>query len=104
MAYKKDIADYRESSAAKLFELLQKRGADTCFHDPFVPQLKDHHGNVIAESVDLDDAVLAEADAVLIATDHTSFDWDRIREHATLVVDYRNVYPSSLRSDSLWKL
>ena len=44
VAYKKDIADYRESSAIKILELLQKRGVEVTYHDPFVPRIEDGHG------------------------------------------------------------
>ncbi|MCW2956574.1 MAG: nucleotide sugar dehydrogenase [Thermoleophilia bacterium] len=39
VAYKKDINDYRESSAIKILELLQKRGVNVVYHDPFVPEI-----------------------------------------------------------------
>jgi len=109
VAYKKDIIDYRESSAIKILELLQKRGVDVVYHDPFVPEIQGEHGveppaapaNV---SVELTDAELDAADAVMVITDHTTIDWVRVRERASLVVDYRNVYSGEQRSETLWKL
>ncbi|MCW2920871.1 MAG: nucleotide sugar dehydrogenase, partial [Thermoleophilia bacterium] len=44
VAYKKDITDYRESSAIKILELLQKRGVEVVYHDPFVPEIEGGHG------------------------------------------------------------
>jgi UDP-N-acetyl-D-glucosamine dehydrogenase len=109
VAYKKDIVDYRESSAIKILELLQKRGVEVTYHDPFVPEIEAGHGveppaapaNV---SVELTDEALRSCDAVMVLTDHTTIDWDRVRELAPVIVDYRNVYAGVPRSERLWKL
>ena len=109
VAYKRDIADYRESSAIKILELLQKRGADVVYHDPFVPEIEDGHGvdapaAPANRSVDLTDELLETADAVMVITDHTSIDWQRVLDRAPVVIDFRNVYRDTPRSDRLWKL
>ena len=39
MAYKKDIADVRESPALDMIELLRAKGADVRYHDPYVPTI-----------------------------------------------------------------
>jgi len=109
VAYKKDITDYRESSAIKIIELLQKRGADVVYHDPFVPEIEGGHGveppaAPADRSVELTDAELERADVVMVVTDHTDTDWDRVIAKAPLVVDYRNVYKDMPRSDTFWKL
>jgi UDP-N-acetyl-D-glucosamine dehydrogenase len=109
VAYKKDIADYRESSAIKILELLQKRGVDVVYHDPFVPEIEDGHGVDAPDapanrSVELTDELLRGADAVMVITDHTTIDWERVREIAPVVIDFRNVYGDVPRSDRLWKL
>ncbi len=109
VAYKKDIADYRESSAIKILELLQKRGVEVVYHDPFVPEIENGHGvdapaAPANRSVELTDEVLDGADAVMVITDHSSIDWDRVREHAAVVIDFRNVYAGVERSDRLFKL
>jgi UDP-N-acetyl-D-glucosamine dehydrogenase len=109
VAYKADITDYRESSAIKILELLQKAGADVVYHDPFVPEIEGGHGvtppaapaNV---SVELSDRELAAADAVMVLTDHSGIDWIHIHDRASLVVDFRNVYKDTPRSERLWKL
>lgn len=109
VAYKKDIADYRESSAIKILELLQKRGVEVRYHDPFVPRIEGGHGveppaAPADESVELTNDVLDEADAVMVITDHSSIDWDGVRERAKVVVDFRNVYAGVERSERLFKL
>lgn len=91
VAYKKDIDDMRESPALKIIELLRKQGANITYHDPYIPVIEPHGGSTIhLESVPLTDGVLADADAVLILTDHTAVDYDRVVEKAKLVVDTRN--------------
>jgi UDP-N-acetyl-D-glucosamine dehydrogenase len=91
IAYKKDIDDMRESPAVRIIELLQERGAHVVYHDPFVPRvprMRQHHLDMV--SVPLTDEALESADAVVIATDHSSVDYARVVERASLVVDTRN--------------
>lgn len=87
MAYKKDVSDIRESPALDIFLLLQEKGALVSYHDPFVPSLR-HEEVEIVSITDLG-AALHSADCTIIVTDHSSYDWGDIREHARLVVDTR---------------
>ncbi len=89
VAYKRNIDDVRESPALDIIHLLEARGARVQYHDPHVPQF--HEDGRRFESVALDEAVLTAADAVVIVTDHTAVDYQRVVDHATLVVDTRNV-------------
>jgi UDP-N-acetyl-D-glucosamine dehydrogenase len=91
LAYKKDVDDMRESPSVRIIELLQERGAHVVYHDPHVPRvprMRQHHLDMV--SVPLTDDALASADAVLVATDHSSVDYARVVERAALVVDTRN--------------
>jgi UDP-N-acetyl-D-glucosamine dehydrogenase len=92
VAYKKDVDDPRESPSFELLELLLKRGAEMSYSDPHVPQLPSmrHFDLPQMESQDLTAQYLQSLDAVLIATDHTDFDYDAIVQHAPLVIDTRN--------------
>ena len=92
VAYKKDVDDPRESPSFKLMELLLERGAELSYNDPHIPSMpKMRHYNVPAmESVDLTPGYLSSLDCVLIATDHSAYDYDAIVQHAKLVVDTRN--------------
>jgi UDP-N-acetyl-D-glucosamine dehydrogenase len=92
LAYKKDVGDYRESPAIKLFEILERQGASVDYHDPFVPQIKGIRANkdLDIRSVELSETLLARQDCVLIATDHSSSDYALIGRHAKLIVDTRN--------------
>ena len=91
VAYKKDIDDVRESPALKVIELLQEEAAKLTYHDPYVPQIKPH-GRIKEEicSVDLTDDLISSSDIVVILTDHSCFDYERIVGKANLVVDARN--------------
>jgi UDP-N-acetyl-D-glucosamine dehydrogenase len=91
VAYKKDIDDMRESPALKIMELLRQQGANITYHDPYIPVIEPHGGSTMhMESVPLSDEALAAADAVLILTDHSTVDYERVAAQAKLVVDTRN--------------
>ncbi len=91
IAYKKDIDDLRESPALQIMEFLQARGARFDYHDPYFPRLpKTRRHDFGLESVELTPQTLSQYDAVVIATDHTSYDFALIARHARLVIDTRN--------------
>lgn len=92
VAYKKDVDDPRESPAFELMELLLELGAEVSFSDPHVmrtPKMR-HFDLPMMESQTLSPEFLAGQDAILIATDHTAFDYQAIVRHAPLVIDTRN--------------
>ena len=89
MAYKRDVADWRESPALKVVELLEADGAQVRYHDPHIASFADEHGKV-RRSVPLTDDLLSSVDCVAILTAHSIFDYQRIVNHAKLVVDTRN--------------
>lgn len=88
VAYKRDVDDLRESPALDIIRLLQQQGAEISYHDPYVPEIQ-NDGDVLRSQV-LNDALLQSADCVLIATDHSTVDYDLIRETAVRIVDTRN--------------
>ena len=97
VAYKRDIDDIRESPALDVIRLLEERGAEVVYHDPHVPSLReDGHERL---SVPFSDAELARADAVVIVTDHSSVDYQRVVDVAPVVVDTRNA-TAGLRKSS----
>ena len=92
VAYKKDVDDMRESPSLKIIEQLVLRGAQVDYNDPHfpaIPKLR-HYNFEGMKSVPIDSKTLASYDCVLIATDHTSYDYPMIVESAQLVVDTRN--------------
>jgi UDP-N-acetyl-D-glucosamine dehydrogenase len=92
VAYKKDVDDLRESPSLKLLELLSARGAVLDYNDPYFPALHKmrHYDFSNMRSVELSPERLASYDCVLIATDHTSYDYEAIVRNSQLVVDTRN--------------
>lgn len=88
VAYKRDVKDVRESPALDILRLLRTWGAEVQYHDPYVPSLS-LEGEALS-CVPLEPAVLAAADAVVVVTDHSAYDWDEVLAHARLVVDTRN--------------
>ncbi|HXD86189.1 MAG TPA: nucleotide sugar dehydrogenase [Urbifossiella sp.] len=93
MAYKKDVDDPRESPSFELLDRLMKKGADVSYNDPHIPALPRmrHWPNLGAmASTHLTEEFLGEQDCVLIATDHSAYDYDWIVANSRLVVDTRN--------------
>jgi UDP-N-acetyl-D-glucosamine dehydrogenase len=92
VAYKKDVDDLRESPSLKLLELLTERGAKLEYNDPYFPALHRmrHYDFSNMRSVELTPERLGSYDCVLIATDHSSYDYEAIVRHSKLVVDTRN--------------
>lgn len=90
IAYKQDIDDYRESPAVKVFELLLEKGARVTVYDPFVSVFREN-GNTYVGSKDLTDAMLDEADLVVITTGHTSLDYARVQRLAHDIFDTKNI-------------
>jgi len=93
VAYKKDIDDLRESPALDILDLLSRKGAQARYHDPYVPEIVDDGhtpDGAVGRSVPLNDESLREADAVIIVTDHSAIDYDRVKRLAPIVIDSRN--------------
>jgi UDP-N-acetyl-D-glucosamine dehydrogenase len=89
LAYKRDIDDLRESPSLTIIELLRDKGALVSYNDPYFPSVgHGRHYDLNMTSAPLDD--LAQYDAVLIVTDHSSYDYKAIVEQSHLVIDTRN--------------
>jgi UDP-N-acetyl-D-glucosamine dehydrogenase len=87
VAYKRDIDDLRESPALDVILLLERRGARITYTDPYIPSLR-LDGHQLTSS-NLNESA-AEADCVVIVTDHTTIDFVALVDHANLIVDTRN--------------
>jgi len=92
IAYKKEIDDQRESPSLKIISLLQKKGAIVSYNDPYVPQSFGHrdYPGLKLKSVRLSEKKLKEFNAVVIATDHSRYDFEWIVKNSFLVIDTRN--------------
>lgn len=88
VAYKRDIDDLRESPALDVIRLLEEKGADVVFHDPYVAQIREENGPRL--SVAFSTKEIQAADCVVIITDHTGVDYAAVVQNAQLVVDTRN--------------
>jgi len=89
VAYKRDVADARMSPATKIIELLGKRGARVRYHDPHVPEIMLPNPGRLT-SIPLTDEALTGSDCVIITTDHSAVDYDRVLARAPLILDTRN--------------
>ena len=90
LAYKKNIDDTRESPAVEIMELLRDKGAHIDYSDPHVPvfpRKRDYHFDL--HSVTLTGDSIASYDCVVLATDHDSFDYVLLQQHAQVTVDTR---------------
>jgi len=87
VAYKRDVADHRESPAIEVIRGLKRLGAEVAYHDPLIPSFQDH--GLRMESVPLSEDLLASQDLVIVATDHSNFDYDGLVRRAKRVLDTR---------------
>jgi UDP-N-acetyl-D-glucosamine dehydrogenase len=96
MAYKKDVDDPRESPSFVLLEMLLARGAIVTYNDPHIPKLPEmrHHDVPDMSSTELTPKFLASQDCVIIATDHSAYDYGFVVKHAPLILDTRNATKS----------
>jgi UDP-N-acetyl-D-glucosamine dehydrogenase len=88
VAYKADVSDVRESPALSIIASLEAKGAEVRYHDPHVPELR--LGDRTAKSVDLTDEAIGWADLVVIVTNHSGVDYQRLVASAHRVYDTRN--------------
>jgi len=87
VAYKRDVADVRESPAFEVHRLLASDGAEIAYHDPFVPLW--HPNGAKLASLPLTDGALGRSDAVVILADHSGIDYGWVVECSRAVVDTR---------------
>jgi UDP-N-acetyl-D-glucosamine dehydrogenase len=101
LAYKPDVDDVRESPSFELIEQLIDLGASVDYNDPHVPtthKMRKH--DLQMHSVELSPETLKTYDCVLIATNHSAYDYDMIAEHTMLVVDTRGAMRNLQRPNS----
>jgi len=99
ISYKRDVDDLRESPALTIIELLQQAGAEVAYNDPFFERVgAGRHYHLQMTSTPLER--VGEFDCVLIATDHSVYEYEKIVAAARLLVDSRNA-TRSLRSEKI---
>lgn len=93
VAYKRDVADPRESPSFRLMELLTHKGANVEYYDPYIPEIpsmREYPAFAGQRSIEWDVERLHGYDAVLISTDHTDVDYEGLGASAKLIIDTRN--------------
>jgi UDP-N-acetyl-D-glucosamine dehydrogenase len=100
VAYKRDIDDVRESPALDIIMLLQKRGAQVTYSDPYVSRI--HSNGASLDTKDMLNSV-ESADCVVIVTDHSGLDYASVVERSKLIVDTRNTL-KQYRSEKIVRL
>jgi UDP-N-acetyl-D-glucosamine dehydrogenase len=88
VAYKPDVGDIRESPSLRVMSVLERRGVDLAFHDPFVDAVEVNGKRL--ERAELTEEAVAGADLVAVLTPHSGYDLDWLARTAVLVFDARN--------------
>ena len=105
-SYKKDIGDARESAAYDIIADLVRKGAKVDYFDPYVPKFEVKHRilkkPVNLKSIKYSPKNLKKYDLVLILTDHSGFDYDKLARNSKLVVDTRNAIKSRKQKNVFW--
>ncbi len=93
ISYKKNIDDLRESPALKLIEILQEKGAEVDYSDPYVHELpKMRKYDLKMKSIVLSPSKLPSYDIVILSTDHDIFDYKQLTANCKLIIDTRNAF------------
>jgi len=107
LAYKPNVDDERQSPSYVLMDLLQNRGAEVAYYDPYVPVIKptrEHPQFAGRKSVEWNRATIAAFDLVLIATNHSSVDYHELGDWARCIVDTRNAMAGvQVAPGKVWK-
>ncbi|MEW6684732.1 MAG: nucleotide sugar dehydrogenase [Candidatus Edwardsbacteria bacterium] len=88
VAFKKDINDTRSSPALKVMEILKDKVAKLFYNDPYVPEVKVNGEKY--RSLALEEKVVREVDCVIITTNHSAYEYEKLVQWANLIVDTRN--------------
>ena len=94
MAYKKDIDDVRESPSLDIMALLEEQGAMVDYYDPYISEIK-WNSEIKKGYLNLSEINLDSYSAIVILTDHTNINYDKIKNSSSLIIDTRNVYENS---------
>jgi UDP-N-acetyl-D-glucosamine dehydrogenase len=97
IAYKKNVDDMRESPSVEIMEILRAKGAIISYSDPHVPvfpKMRQHRFDL--SSLDLTDSIISDFDVIIMATNHSEFDYKMILNSAKLIIDTRGVFEKSL--------
>ena len=90
VSYKPDVADTRESPAIEVINQLAERGANVCYHDPLVHEVNTEHGLYRSQSLNTQD--LKNVDCIVVLTNHSSIDYEKIKKYMHKVIDTRDSF------------
>ncbi len=102
VAYKKDVSDTRESPSLKLLEILRKKGAEVLYNDPYIDSI-DISGGTLS-SVKITPSNLPSYDCVIIATDHSYYNYSDIVKNSRLVFDAVGVTKNNSDGNKIFRL
>jgi len=91
MAYKKDIDDVRESPSLDIMGLLEDQGALVSYYDPYVSEIQ-WNSEIKKGYLNLSEINLTKYNAIVILTNHSNIDYEKIKNSNNLIIDTRNVY------------
>ena len=107
LAYKPNVDDDRESPSYVLMEMLKHRGAEVAYHDPYVPVIKltrEHPQWAGIKSVAWNRETVSAFDAVLLATNHASVNYQELADWSPCIVDSRNAMNGlKTKPGQVWK-
>jgi len=107
LAYKPNVDDERESPSYVLMDLLNERGAEVEYHDPYVPMIRptrEHLHQAGKKSIDWNAGNIASFDLVLIATNHACVNYQELADWARCIVDTRNAMAAvQVAPGKVWK-
>jgi UDP-N-acetyl-D-glucosamine dehydrogenase len=107
LAYKPNVDDERESPSYVLLNLLQERGAAVAYYDPYVPVIRptrEHAHWVGLRSIVWERSALEAFDAVIVATNHASVNYQELADWTTCIVDTRNALAGmTTKPGQVWK-
>ena len=103
LAYKKDVDDMRESPSIRIMEELERFVDKVDYSDPYIPNMpKTRRYSSSKQSIEVKKDNLRQYDLVIIATDHSEFNYSLIKESSSLILDTRGVY-RSIDSDNIFR-
>ncbi len=101
VAYKPNIDDARESPALEIMDVVAHKGGEVSYHDPYIPQVQTNEGRLF-KTVDLNAKALANADCVVLTTNHKDLDMSLIQKYSSMIVDMRNMVKDN--GENVYKL
>ncbi len=104
VTYKRDVEDVRESPAIDIINLMRAKGAHIDYHDPYALTLQVAEDQPSLKTIDLSEDALKSYDAVVITTDHSSYDWEWIAAYSKMLVDTRNATRNVANRENIRRL